>query len=364
MPLLTSLELRNYRSFPLFRLNGLRRVNLLVGENNAGKTSILEAINILAFGTSPLSLWRIMQRRNERLSLTEDGSKKTELEVAHFFHGHTAAIGSTFGLRGGPSKAWGVDATIISSLDAFDFSFGEDAGLSSLDEQVPRSGLALRMKAVQSDALTTMRLTMRGGLSESAIQQPLEIETDEPPVPALFIPIFGLSAPTLNQLWERAVLEGKEHEISDSLRIVEPSLKDVQYVSGVADFFVGIQNETSRVPLGSLGDGTKRLLALALAVRGPRGGYLLVDDIDTGLHYTILPKMWRLIVATARRFDVQVIATTHSEDCVRSLAALCESSPELADDVALHRIEKGFPQSTAFTAEELAIGTRQQMEFR
>ena len=170
--------------------------------------------------------------------------------------------------------------------------------------------------------------------------------------------------PTLKRLWENAVLESREHEISDSLRIIEPSLNDVWYVSSVGGFLAGMQNAISRVPFGSLGDGMTRLLSLALAVRWPRGGYLLVDDIDTGLHYSTLPKMWKLIVEAARRLGVQVFATTHSEDCVRSLAAVCESAPEFADDVALHRIEKGFSQSTPFTAEELAIGTRHQMEFR
>ena len=362
--MLTALEVRNYRGFRHFRLDGLRRVNLLVGENNSGKTSLLEAINILAYGTSPLSLWQIMARRNERLPYPDDGRKLTEMDVAHFFYGHMVGIGSSFRLVGETVGPWSLDAKLVESQFTSKDVYNDDASLMGLDEHLLRPPLALRLKGIHNETQSVTPLSPQGGLSLTGIRRSAEIATNAQPIPVVFVPTTGLAGPSLKHMWEQAVLAGTEEDVSDALRIIEPTLKDVWYVSGTVGFFAGLQQVTSRVPLGSLGDGMARLFALALAVRTPRGGYLLVDEIDTGLHYTALPKMWRLIIETARRLGVQVIATTHSEDCVRSLASVCESSPELADDVTLHRIEKGFPQSTAFTAEELAIGARQQMEFR
>jgi predicted ATPase len=79
-------------------------------------------------------------------------------------------------------------------------------------------------------------------------------------------------------------------------------------------------------PLGSLGDGAWRMLTLAIVLTQCVGGMLFIDEIDTGLHYTVMADMWRLIHAASRQFDVQVFASTHSYDCVHSLATICQSS--------------------------------------
>src|SRR5206468_10271805 len=79
------------------------------------------------------------------------------------------------------------------------------------------------------------------------------------------------------------------------------------------------------VPIGSMGDGMWRMLAMAIAITQCRGGVLLVDEIDTGLHYSVMADMWRLIFGAAKELDVQVFATTHSFDCIQSLATVCVS---------------------------------------
>ncbi len=286
------------------------------------------------------------------------------MDVAHFFHGHTIATGSTFSLLGESVGEFGLAATIVEhQLDPSGLYYG-DGDVMELDEDSLRPPFALQLRGIHNNTLMTAPLSPRGGLSMAAIRRSAESATNAQPVSTVFVPTTGLVGPYLKHMWEQAVLAGTEEDVSESLLIIEPALKDVWYVSGVAGFFAGLQGVTPRVPLGSLGDGMTRLFALALAVRSPRGGYLLVDEIDTGLHHTALPDMWNLIIEAASRLNVQVIATTHSDDCIRSLASLCDAKPELAGGVALHRIEKGFERSTVFTADELAIGTRQQIDFR
>ena len=58
---------------------------------------------------------------------------------------------------------------------------------------------------------------------------------------------------------------------------------------------------------------------MAIALISAKGGVLLIDEIDTGLHYTVMADMWKLIAQTAAELDVQVFATTHSSDCVTAL---------------------------------------------
>lgn len=108
----------------------------------------------------------------------------------------------------------------------------------------------------------------------------------------------------------------------------------------------------------------KHLLALVLHLFSARGGFLLIDEIDTGLHYSVMADMWRLVVETAKRLEVQVFATTHSLDCVRALARLRKKYPETADEVTLHRVEKDAPQTVVYDADEIVIATESQLEVR
>jgi hypothetical protein len=113
-----------------------------------------------------------------------------------------------------------------------------------------------------------------------------------------------------------------------------------------------------------MGEGIKRLLALSLNLVSSAGGYLLVDEIDTGLHHSVMTRMWRLVVEVAQRLDVQVLATTHSLDCVRALAALYEESPDVRDLISLHRIERGAETSVPYSADEILAASQHQMELR
>ncbi len=61
-----------------------------------------------------------------------------------------------------------------------------------------------------------------------------------------------------------------------------------------------------------------RLLGVALALVNASDGVLLIDEIESGLHYTVQADMWRLIFRVAHRLNVQVFATTHSWDCIEA----------------------------------------------
>jgi AAA15 family ATPase/GTPase len=89
-------------------------------------------------------------------------------------------------------------------------------------------------------------------------------------------------------------------------------------------FRVAFQDSRTPRPLTALGAGVHRFLGLLLACHGAQGGFLLVDEIDTGLHYSVQTRLWELLTAWAIQFDVQVFATTHSLDCVRAFAEVVQ----------------------------------------
>ena len=108
----------------------------------------------------------------------------------------------------------------------------------------------------------------------------------------------------------------------------------------------------------------RRLLALSLSLIRAESGVLLVDEIDTGLHYSVMGQMWHLVTEAARRANVQVFATTHSHDCVRGLAWLCGSFPDLKNEVSLQKIDPDLEEAVALDAEDIVLALDQGMEVR
>ena len=96
----------------------------------------------------------------------------------------------------------------------------------------------------------------------------------------------------------------------------------------------------------------------------PKNGVLLIDEVDTGLHYSIMGDMWLLVVEAARQNNIQVFLTTHSLDCVRGLAWLCRNHPELGEEVSLQKIEANLNESVSLNADEIQIAVDQDLEVR
>jgi AAA ATPase domain len=97
--MLRSLKIENFRCFQTFELQQLGRLNLLVGTNNSGKTSILEAIQLLNSKSNLESLRDVMISRGEYV-LSDERSSSGELDIRHLFYGHEIDFGSIFSILG------------------------------------------------------------------------------------------------------------------------------------------------------------------------------------------------------------------------------------------------------------------------
>lgn len=172
-------------------------------------------------------------------------------------------------------------------------------------------------------------------------------------------------------MWDQMLAEKREQEVAQAMQILEPALEDIVFQTGErtarfsapGNVLVGFKGGSRRVPLGSLGDGMRRLLALSLALIRCERGILLIDEIDTGLHYSVMGDLWRLVIEAARN-DIQVFATTHSLDCLRGLAWLCDARPELAREVSVQKIDPSLDESVALDAEQIHLACEQEIEVR
>lgn len=94
------------------------------------------------------------------------------------------------------------------------------------------------------------------------------------------------------------------------------------------------------------------------------GGFLLIDEIDTGLHWTVMEDMWKLVVTAAMESSIQVFATTHSVDCIVGLASLVKDRLDLADAVSVQKIERRLDHSVSFGWKDIVTAADLSIELR
>ncbi len=369
--MLGTLQLDRFRGFETYALTDLTRVNLLVGKNNCGKTSILEAIHFLVSGGDSLVLTRAAELRGEVSDTGTPSAPGSRPDVSHFFLGHRFDPGACFRLSGDGYRPVAVEVRLVDVDDPR--YFGGDSGEAvSLVLQI--KGDAFKgvrdLPLTENGALVAPRIPFRS--PRRTLAGPVAGGSEDPPTPVELVTPDSLDPDHMRILWDRVLTEDRESEVVDSMKLLASDLKSVSFLtsnasrtrSDRAGVLLGFQGGGRRVPLGSYGDGMRRLLALSLALRQTANGVLLVDEIDTGLHWTVMEDIWRLVVDTARASSVQVFATTHSYDCIRGLAALAESRSDLASEVSIHKIERALHKAVRFAEDDIPAIVDQNIEVR
>ncbi|MBZ4335409.1 MULTISPECIES: ATP/GTP-binding protein [unclassified Corallococcus] len=364
--MLTSLRIQNFRSLRNLTVEGLTRVSLLVGANNTGKTSVLEAAELALAGSSPSVIARAPSRRGEVNVRIEDGTGVvSRLEVAHLFFGHDLKLRPTFRIEASTPEPCFFEGRIE--------PYSPNAALT-VAEQVA-SGLQLEAPlglTVESDRFVAVSQPLsEQGLLPNAFQtaRRLAVNPAAPPPRVHFIQTSAPPLMTIRELWDDVVLTPEEALVTQVLQIIEPGIERIAALAGSSGFsaatiFIKLKDSDQRIPLASMGEGINRLLVLGLNLVNAAGGYLLVDEIDTGLHHSVMVRMWRLVTEAAKRLNVQLLATTHSLDCVRALAALYEEQQGLRDIISVHRIERNAEHNVPYSADELLAAARHEMEIR
>jgi ABC-type cobalamin/Fe3+-siderophores transport system ATPase subunit len=317
---------------------------LLVGMNNSGKTSVLEAIQLLIAQENLKTLWDAMISKGEYVTSSEYGR---ELDIRHLFYGHNAEVGNSF------------------SISAEDHDVGEVIFVEQQFSSV--KGLQLLLTR-NSPAHVPLTLSSGGYLP----MQPKLPDSVGLGSSTYFIKSSSLTAEQMIDLFDQVVLTPEEDLVIEALKIIEPNIERIavvtseenRYPGSRSGFAVRLANSHQRIPIGSMGDGMWHMLGIALALVQARHGFLLVDDIDTGFHFSTLSNMWKLIWETAKRLDIQVFATTHNSDCWTSLAEIANTENPGDDGIMIHRIEKGKPSSVVFTERQVVIAAERGIEVR
>lgn len=318
--------IRGFRCFDLLEIPHVGRLNLVTGKNNTGKTTLLEALRVHACGASPDDLSVMLDVRGE--SADRDAA---------------AALATIFG-EDGTAEAMTKTCTL-----------GPRAAPLSLKLRRYRHDRAQRWVETLDRAEGEIFLVVeRPGMEQRVRADWTNLRNPTaawPPLrPSFFVGMDGVSVERMDAIWQQVVLDGDDAPVIEALRKLDPGVSRLAFVrdarGGPPRARVAFQGGRKQRPLNALGAGIHRFLGLLLACHAARGGLLLVDEIDTGLHYSVQTHLWELLAAWSAQFDVQIVATTHSLDCVRAFA-------EIARRGVLRAMENG-----AAPAQVIRLGRR------
>ncbi len=348
---LNSLEIKCFRAFDHLRIERLGRVNLIVGKNNVGKTSLLEALWLYSNQGHPAIIWKILEGRDEgrRPRFSE---RRTSPDVGgivkYLFHGRRKVDRETGSIEIGP-----VDETAHTLL--ISLAWDDQLKLALFDQEPGILGFNVQMGAfgnIYRFDISGVRLN------------------DADATSSVFISASGLNNKEIGSLWDKIALTRFEEDVISGLSIIAPNVMRTSLVSSnqLREWertpVVKIKGEDEPIPLRSLGEGMNRLFGLTLALVNANERMLLVDEIESGLHYSVQPNIWRLVFEIARRLNIQVFATTHSWDCITAFQEVANQY-EQDEGILIRLVErKGKIIVDLFNEDELSIVAREGIEIR
>lgn len=365
--MLTSFRIKNFRGFKELTVGPLERVNLIAGKNNVGKTALLEAL-WLHHGADNPDLPRRMQLFRGMFS---GAPESIFLNLFSNFDAEATIHLSSKGDWGedprelaitweqtsrstptliGEQHAEGTGTAMAPTSTEF-MPLGREVVFSYKDET--RNSFVSKGRLVSRPIQTPL-----GPVNEIGLQQEVSTIPNRPTGRFLYAYAPG-NAGTENDNVSRystVVAEKRDKQVLSSLKIIEPRLVDLKVITEEGRPSLWGDTGLSRlVPLALMGGGVVRLLSIVLALTTAPKGMVLVDEIESGFHHTVLSKVWKTISALAREYDVQVFATTHSQ---RTIQAAYDSFNEVeATDFRLHRLDRIDGSIRAITYDLETLGT-------
>lgn len=195
------------------------------------------------------------------------------------------------------------------------------------------------------------------------------IPVEEPRIPCVFVSPYGSEhTAAFGPLWDKIALSDREHDVVDALRIITPDIAAVSMVGGEGSrqprlAIVKAKGQPRPLPLRSFGDGLNRLFGIVLSLANAKGGLLLIDEVENGMHHAVQEDVWRAVFRLSKRLNAQVFATSHSWDSIEAFQKAAAEDPE--EGVLVRLTRKGdFVIPTLFRENELAVVTRERIEVR
>jgi hypothetical protein len=322
--MIQSLHIENFRCFEKVDLQDLRLINVIVGSNSGGKTSLLESV-FLSGGTPELvfrfDTWRGLNfpinvqtkaefescwkdifykfDQSKQIKVSAEGHPECHRNLKIYYN-YTEQI--PLFPEGKPSGSMETDSTALIPLV---FESADSKGKPYYQQPVigPTGGIVLR------------------GLGAPIAPMAFYSSAHIPPAPE--------AAQRYSQLRQRNDKAGER--VNDTLSRIFPSISNLSIEvdsGGLPAVYCDALGMDKKIPVGLVSSGIHKTLAILLGIASYPNGAILIDEIENGIHYKSLPKVWEALIAFCEEYKTQLFVSTHSKECLEQLIPHLNKNPD------------------------------------
>jgi predicted ATP-dependent endonuclease of OLD family len=354
---LENVTIHQFRGLRDLELKDLGRINLLVGLNNSGKTSVLEALSVYCH---PLDIKVWLSTANQREQ--DIGVYRIRLldAIKWLFTHNSASIVepdkpiiliSSTGL-------FSVKKLIASYEEQEEIWLSEEINIRNIsneeeiendneqeieNEDTPRVRKGINLKIEVS--LDDYQLSLLGEPTNFPLWEDerfyrLPGKREPSLKTSVVTPSSHRSEVGQFRLLSEATFQNFKADVIQLLQQMDNNISDIEILlppeSMSSRFNIYIQHKKlGLAPVSTFGDGIRRLLHIALKLASVKGGILLIDELESTIHTEALQSSFQWLVKWCTEMDVQLFATTHSLEAVDALLEVTESD----SDLVLYRLE-------------------------
>jgi len=276
---LTDIEIKQFKCFNDFKAKGFKRVNLIGGKNNIGKTAFMEVCYINVHSQDVATMLTAIGR-------VKYNREKINLELDSY-----------------PND-------FFISIEKYDVrsNIGDNSFLKSTKKFPPEY-------FIKPNDDKEKYIIVLSDLNNFEIHHLGHID---------FIDNVGLSNESLSLIYEGVQRQDKENLLNKYLNEFDSNIENFKIIGDEPQ--CKVQGEYRDIT--EFGDGLKHYISIICALYACQNGYLFIDEIDNGIYYTQLDRLWEIILTLSKETNCQVFTTTHSKEMLESFARVSEKLNE------------------------------------
>lgn len=339
------IEISNFRGFDSIKIDRLSKLNVFVGANNVGKSTILEAVFMLAGMANPLMPMRTNYSRMQA---------NPEMDsLKYLFHNINFSNQPLLRAKTGNSVRRLTFSPFL--RNAADASSG-DISLNSVIKQLNFDF------DVQEREDFSYHTTLFIG-TDGTLQQTLDANYKED-LNCLFIPADKNDNNAIGN-FATLVKRNKKQIVIDALKEFDP---DIESIEALPDgLYLAMKGLHELLPISMAGDGVRRMINIVSSIASEDYHIVNIDEFDNGLHYSTHKLIWKVLLKFIEKHNIQLFVTTHNLECLQSLEAVMQENENFRALANVYNIAKtkqaGF-QAYRYSFEGLKEAIDNEIEIR
>lgn len=331
-----NIRIKNFRGFSDLEINNFNQVNIFIGKNNSGKSTVLESLFLLTGMSNPI----LIDNANRLRGLTV----KEGEEFKYYFHN-------------------------LNTKNSPEFSFTNSTGIKRNLKLTPEFDSLSSLNRINNDILEASQISPRikGLTLDFSSKEPhskeqkgkskiffennvLKQEPDKKYKEKLRGVFITGGIRDVNPLSRYAQILKKKNDkiILEMVKLIDPKIESIQALPD--GLYFSYKNIEELVPLSISGDGVKRYLDIIITIAEKKNSIVLIDEIETGLHYTAHKDLWKNIFSLSHKFSTQLFISTHNYDTLKCINELLEEEDFIAhqNKINIYNISKTLDTTKAY----------------